>query len=126
VGTIQKEKTTLALIGLCLVVGLMVLLSSVYYTRANDVQNTSNAQIAVLQSEKTNLQQQVTQQNAQINTLNTHLSSLGAENQALSAKVDSLNNEIDSLNNGMQSLMLQIIQLQSTSGQCGGSRLLMQ
>ena len=122
-GTVQKEKITLALIGLCLVIGLMVLLSAVYYTRASSIQNTSNAQIAALQTEKTSLQQQITQQNAQINTMSTQLSSLGTENQALKTQVDSLNNEINSLT-------IQISQLQSMSsamgGQGGGSRELLQ
>jgi peptidoglycan hydrolase CwlO-like protein len=109
VGTVQKEKTTIALIGLCLVIGVMALLSTVYYTHASDVQNTANT----LQLQNTNLQQQITQQNAQINTL-------GTQNQALNAQVNDLNSKIDSLNSEISSLSLQIYQLESTVSGMGG------
>lgn len=110
--TASKEKITFAMIGLCLVIGVMSLLSVFYYTRAADIQNQKNAQVASLQADKTNLQQQVTQGNAQITNLNTQLSNLGANNQALETQVSNLN---DAINN----LQLQILQLESAKPAAG-------
>jgi chromosome segregation ATPase len=115
VGTVQREKMTLAMIGLCLIIGVMALLSTVYYTHANDVQNTANA----LQVQNANLQRQITQQSAQINALNTQLSSLSSQNQAFNTQVNTLNNEINSLTNQISQLQSKIL---ATGGGGGGSR----
>jgi uncharacterized protein (DUF3084 family) len=119
VGTVQREKMTLAMIGLCVVIGVMALLSTVYYTHANDVQNTANA----LQTQNTNYQQQIAQQNAQISALNTQLSSLSSQNQALSTQVQSLNDQIKGLTSQISQLQSEI--LATGGGGGGGSRALL-
>jgi peptidoglycan hydrolase CwlO-like protein len=106
VETVPKEKITFAVIGLCLVIGVMSLLSVFYYTRAADIQNQKNTQVASLQADKADLQQQVTQGNAQITDLNTQLSTFSADNQALKTQVSNLNDAVNYLE-------LQILQLES-------------
>jgi chromosome segregation ATPase len=118
VETVSKEKITLALIGLCFVIGAMTLLSVYYYTRAISLQNQSNtqdAQITALQQQNTYLQQQITQRDAQIaqrdaqiTSLNTQLSNLATSNQDLQTQLNYLYGVVDNL-------ALRISQLESSN-----------
>lgn len=87
----------IAMIGLCVVIGVMTLLAVVYYTNANNTQTQNNTQVATLQSminqlqaDKTQLQNQVNSRDAQISDLNARINDLLAQNQDLSNRLDLL------------------------------------
>lgn len=96
--TASKERMmTVAMVGLCIVIGVMSFLAVVYYTQAANNQNQVNTQVANLQSEKTALQNQIASLNAQLSDLNSQVSALTGDNQNLTTQINGLNNQIAQL-----------------------------
>jgi len=101
-GDVMTESTntktiTLALVGLCAVVGIMSLIAVVNYTSATNAQNQANIQTAYLQSlvnklqaDKATLQDQVNSQATQISDLQGQLTSLTQDNADLTMQKDIL------------------------------------
>lgn len=103
--TASKERMmTVAMVGLCIVIGVMSFLAVVYYTQAANNQNQVNTQVANLQSEKTALQNQVASLNAQITSLNAQLSDLNSQVNTLTGDKQNLNTQINNLNNQITQL----------------------
>ena len=87
----------IAMIGLCVVIGVMTLLAMVYYTNANNTQTQNTTQVATLQSminqlqaDKTQLQNQINSRDAQISDSNARINDLLTQNQDLSNQLDLL------------------------------------
>jgi peptidoglycan hydrolase CwlO-like protein len=102
----QKQKIMpIAMATLCIIVGVLTMLFVVYYANALNNQNQSRNQVAVLQTQNTNL-------NGQVSSLNTQLNTLTADKQTLQTQVNQLSQTVDSLSN-------QIAQMRAATTQHG-------
>lgn len=73
----SKEKmVTFAMIGLCVVIGVMALLAVVYYGQATGLQNHMNTQTASLESQISDLQAENTQLHSTIGSLTSQKTAL--------------------------------------------------
>ncbi|OGD47086.1 hypothetical protein A3K79_06795 [Candidatus Bathyarchaeota archaeon RBG_13_46_16b] len=100
----KERMITFAVIGLCVIIGVMVFIAVVYQGQANGMQSNFNTEKAYLQSsidqlqnEKTSLEGQLSSLNAQVaslnnqvSTLNGQVSTLTTENAKLTAQVTDL------------------------------------
>jgi septal ring factor EnvC (AmiA/AmiB activator) len=110
----SKEKIMpLAMVTLCVVIGVMSLLLVVYYANAINNQNQSRSDIASLQTQNSDLQNQITTKNSQISSLNTQLNTLSTDKQNLQGQVNQLSETVDSLAS-------QLAQLEATMGRSVG------
>lgn len=116
--TSNPKMVMIAVVGLCAVIGMMSLLTFVYYTNAANIQNQMNTEIAALTAERNDLQQQVESGDsqisileAQVSSLNTQISSLNSQVTSLNAQVSSLNTELESLNAEKATLNQQVADL---------------
>jgi uncharacterized protein YlxW (UPF0749 family) len=95
--TARDKMLPIAMIGLCVVIGVMTLVAVVYYTNASNSQTQNNTQVATLQSminqlqaDKTQLQNQINSRDAQITDSNARMNDLLTQNQDLSYRLDLL------------------------------------
>lgn len=94
----SKEKMMpLAMVTLCVVIGVMSLLLVVYYANAVNNQTQSRSDIANLQTQNADLQNQITSKNSQISSLNTQLNTLSTDKQNLQGQVNQLSETVDAL-----------------------------
>ena len=88
----KERMTTLAVIGLCAIIGVMTFMTVLYYGQANGMQGDFNTEKAYLQSSIDQLQNEKTSLEAQLSSLN--------------AQVASLNNQVSTLNDQVNDLTL--------------------
>jgi septal ring factor EnvC (AmiA/AmiB activator) len=88
--TSKEKMVPLAMVTLCVVIGVMSLLLVVYYANAVNNQNQSRSEIA-------NLQTQITSKDSQISSLNTQLNTLSTDKQNLQGQVNQLSETVDAL-----------------------------
>ena len=117
----SEKMVTFAMIGLCVVIGVMSLLAVVYYSQATGLQTNMNTQVADLQStiedlqtdkaeletRVANLQTEKSQYAAQVTSLTTEKTALQNQVTALNAQVVTLNNTVASLNDQVATLTTQ-------------------
>jgi peptidoglycan hydrolase CwlO-like protein len=121
----KERMMTFAVVGLCVVIGVMSLLAVVYYSQANGIQGNYNSktaelqsvidqlqsdkssletEFATVQSQRTSLQNEVTSLNTQIETLDAEIASLTADKEDLTNQVNSLTTDNDALTAQVNSL----------------------
>lgn len=97
-GLASKEKMMpLVMVALCIVIGAVSLLLTVYYANSVNNQNQSRNEIANLQTQNTNLQNQIASGNSQISSLNAQVNTLSADKQNLQAQLNTLSGKADDL-----------------------------
>ncbi|HXX87761.1 MAG TPA: hypothetical protein VEH86_04870 [Candidatus Acidoferrum sp.] len=117
----QKQKIIpLAMVTLCVIIGMMTILFVFYYANAINNQNQSHTQITNLQTQNTNLQNQLASSNSQISSLTSQVNSLTADRQSLQTQLDQLSAQITSLS----SLIARMQAAQSQNTPTGGGKAL--
>ena len=95
----SREKTvTIALAGLCVVIGVLSFLAVVYFTQAANTQDRMNTQAADLQATIDQLQTEKASLQNQITSLQNQITDLNTQNSNLATRLTNANNYIRDLN----------------------------
>jgi len=98
----KERMITFAVIGLCVIIGVMTFMAVLYYGQANGMQSDFNTEKAYLQSsidqlqnEKTSLEAQLSSLNAQVASLNNEVNDLTLLNEDANALIKRLQGIIE-------------------------------
>lgn len=118
----KGRMATFAIVGLCIVVGVMSMLAVIYYTNATNTQNNNSIEIVTLRAQNAALEHQVESLNAQMLNLNGQLTSLNTQLTNANARNGDMQTQLNGMYDWINDLAFRLAKKEMTNllGTTGG------